>query len=152
MALSTTFPIKRALVRLVRDSAPLKAALVGGIHQRLSPRKVRFPYLVYSEVSAPFVSDWGAGGDNGRREIDALYDLDIYDVDSSRAESLLEQLDGLLNGPGAASALAVEGQTVLLVETRAKTPMGPDRDAVGRRIDRVGITVHIQTDQPIPAV
>lgn len=151
MALSTTFPIKRAIVRRVRDTAPLKAAFVGGIHERLSPRKVRFPYLVYSEVSAPFVGDWGATGDGGRREIDALFDLDIYDVDSSRAETLLEQLDALFNGPSAASALAVEGQNVLLVETRAKTPMGPDRDAIGRRIDRQGITVHIQTDQPIPA-
>ena len=53
MALSTTFQMKQALVRLLRSNGSLVSAAIGGFHQGVAPQKVKYPFVVYSFVSAP---------------------------------------------------------------------------------------------------
>lgn len=152
MALTTTRPIKNGIVRLVRSSPELKAALVGGIHQRVGPRRLRYPFLVYSEVSAPFVYDWGGDGDYGKATIHGLYDISVFALNPVEAENLDSLVNALFSDPFAAENLQafIVGQTVLFCRRTVSMPTGPDRDDEGRRIVQIGGTYAIWTVQPVP--
>lgn len=153
MALTTTDRLKNGLVRRVRSVGELRTALVGGVHQNTASRRVRYPFLTYSEVSAPFIQDWGGSDNGGTREIRWLVDLTIWALNPVQAENLLLLLDGAFSGQRADKELQpfVVGQTVTLCRaTGVRPPTGPERDDEGRRVFDRGITVEIWSTQPIP--
>jgi hypothetical protein len=147
----TTGPIKRGLVRMTRNNGTLKAAFVGGIHERLAPRKAPYPFMVFSEVSAPLEFDWGTATDGGHVEIHSLWDLTVYSLKKAEAQNLDKLLAGLFSSTSAAEDLGVfiPGQTVLLCRRTSSTPTGPGRDDEGQYLDQIGGTYEIWTDQPL---
>lgn len=145
-----TGPIKRGIVRLARSSGPLMTGLVGGIHQKLASRVVVYPYLVYAEVSAPFIRDWGTTATEGSREIRALYDLTVYATNPVEAENLDQLIDTLFDGADLELDPLVDGQRVTYCARVATLPGGgPDRDDEGKYMATVGGTYEIWTEQPI---
>jgi hypothetical protein len=136
---TTSAAIKRGVVRHARASAPLKAALIGGIHEMLAPEKVRYPFMVYDVVVAPYSDLWGS------RVITALVDLSIYaenGVDANNADQLvLDAFDG--------KAVVVDGQTTLICRRIGDIPGGPDVDSEGKKIYHAGGQYELWTDQPL---
>lgn len=150
MSLTGTAPIKRGIVRRARSSGPLRAALVGGIHQRLAPSKIAYPFLVYTEAAAPFTRDWGTGVNLGTREIRALYDLTIYAKNAVEAENLDQLIDNLLDGADRELDPLVDGQRVTYCARVGTIPGGgPEVDDEGKYYVSIGGTYEIWTEQPI---
>ena len=142
-------PIKRAIVRRARtgNGGALNAALVGGIHQGLAPRKIAYPFMVWDEVDAPFTRDWGSN-DGPMREIRALYDVTIYASNPVVAENLGQLVDALYNDAETAMDALVDGQRVFNCTVLGPRPdNGPDRDDTGAYFVRIGHTVEIWTVQ-----
>lgn len=135
--LSTTAPIKRALVVRLRTNATLKAALVGGIHESFSPEKVEYPFLTYQLIYSPIRRVWGS------QQYLSGFDIKIYSGDSVQANNL----DALILTTLDDAALAVDGQTTLLCHRVADISI-PDVDEEGRKIYVVGGTYEVWTDQP----
>lgn len=147
MAFTSTGPIKRGVVRRIRSDATLSAALVGGIHQRLAPRKIAYPFLVYDEVSAPMIDDWGTT-EAGGREIRALYDLTVYATNTVEAENLGQLVHDLFDGADIELDPLVDGQRVTLCRIASTLPdNGPERDDTGAYYAQIGHTVEIWTQQ-----
>lgn len=143
-----TGPIKRAVVLRTRSDVTLAADLVGGIHQRLAPRKIVYPFLRYAEVSAPFIRDWGTEAGGGR-EIRALYDLTIFATNPVQAENLLQRVDALFSDEESALDQLVDGQRVTLCSVIGTIPgNGPERDDTGAYFAQMGLTLEIWTTQP----
>lgn len=139
MVVTTSAPIKRALVQALRASGPLVAAINGGIHETIAPRKVKYPFVTYDLVSSPYEYDWTGV------MIEAMFDVSIFaenPVDANNVDALVA---AALNE----AALAVSGQTTLLCRRVADMPTGPDVDAEGHRIYQVGGTYSVWTDQPL---
>lgn len=142
-----TGPIKRGVVRRARSDVTLAAALTGGFHQRLAPRKIVYPFLVYDEVSAPFIQDWGNADGKGR-EIHALYDITIYAKNAVEAENLGQLVDALFTDAESELDQLVDGQKVINCSVISTLPdNGPERDDTGAYYARVGHTVEIWTEQ-----
>ncbi len=149
MALTNTGPIKRGIVRLLRSSAPIVSPLRGGIHERLSSRQVRYPYLIYSQVAAPVIWDSGPASGDGTRELRTLFDISVLATNQVDAENIDELIDQLFSGHAADLDGHVDGQTVYHCERIADMPTGPDRDDEGRFYVQKGGTYEIWTTQPI---
>jgi hypothetical protein len=137
MATSTVAPVKRAVVQKLRASSPLVAAIVGGIHEAIAPRKVKYPFIVYQIVASSYEYDWTG------MQIHALMDVSTYAVNPVDANNIDALIAGALND----AALTVDGQTSLLCRRVGDLPTGPDVDAEGKRIYQVGGTYSIWTDQ-----
>jgi len=138
MATSTSAHIKRAIVQSLRANAPLVAAIRGGIHETLAPRKVRYPFVVYDLISAPYSYTWGSS------EIKARFDVFVFAENPVEANNLDALVCGALND----AELSVDGQATLLCRRVADMPTGPDVDAEGKRIYQIGGTYSIWTTQP----
>ena len=151
MAPTTTAPIKNGIVRRLRSSTDLRTAIKGGIHERLAPKRVRYPFIVFSEAAAPMEYTWGSEADGGTREIHALYDISVFSLHKVEAQNLDSLIDGLFSGPSADLDLdeVVVGQHVILCRRTANMPTGPDRDDEGRRIVQFGGQYEIWTSQPM---
>jgi len=149
MALTNTGPIKRGIVRLLRTSVPITGPLRGGIHERLSSRQVRYPYLIYSQVAAPIITDSGGTNSDGTREIRALFDISVLATNQVDAENIDELIDQLFTDQQDALDGLVDGQTVYYCQRIADMPTGPDRDSEGRFYVQKGGTYEIWTTQPI---
>ena len=139
MATTTVAPVKRAVVQKLRASSPLVAAIVGGIHEAVAPRKVRYPFIVYQIVASSYEYDWTG------MQIHALMDVSTYAVNPVDANNIDALIAGALND----AALTVDGQTSLLCRRVGDLPTGPDVDSEGTRIYRVGGTYSIWTDQSL---
>lgn len=137
MVTTTAAPIKRAVVQKLRASAPLVAAIRGGIHESIAPRKVRYPFIVYQLVSAPYAYQFDG------MQIHALVDVTTYAVNPVDANNI----DALISGALDEAELTVDGQTLMLCRRTADLPTGPDTDASGRRVYQVGGSYSIWTDQ-----
>lgn len=147
MAFLSTGPIKRGVVRRIRSDVALANALVGGIHQRLAPRKIEYPFLVYDEVSAPMLDDSGTGPGGGR-EIRALYDVTVFATNPVEAENLGQRVYTLFDGADIELDSLVDGQRVTLCRIAATLPdNGPERDDTGAYYAQIGHTVEIWTQQ-----
>jgi hypothetical protein len=137
MPITSSAPIKRALVQHLRASAPLTTALVGGIHEGFAPQKAKYPVLTYSMVVDPYAFTWGSVLHT------AIFDVFVFSnnsVDANNADTLvLQQLDG--------AALSVAGQSTLICH-RIADLSSPDVDEEGRKVYMVGGTYEIWTDQP----
>jgi hypothetical protein len=138
MATSTSAPINRALVRQLRGSAPLMTVIVGGIHEKVAPRKVKYPFVTYGKVSAPYDYAWGM------LTIEAVFDVFAWAENPVDARNVDQLVANALND----AALSVDGQTLLLCRRVADVEGDPDIDARGRRIYQIGGTYGIQTYQP----
>lgn len=145
-----TGPIKRGLVRRLRSSNELVTSLVGGIHQRAVQGKVRYPHVIYLEVSSPITRIWGGNGDKGTREIKSLWQIEARALNAVDAENIDQLIDNLFEDGESALDQLIDGQTVKSCGRVSSIPDGgPDRDLEGRRYYRVGGTYEILTDQPI---
>ena len=136
---STSAPIKRGLVRHARANAPLKAALIGGIHEGFAPEKVRYPFMVYNVIAAPYGDLWGS------RVIVAIVDMSAFaenGVDAGNVDQLIcDAFDG--------SQFTVDGQSTLICRRTSDLPGGPEIDSEGKRIYRIGGSYEIWTDQSL---
>ena len=136
---TTSTAIKRGVVRHARSDVPLKTAIVGGIHEGFAPEKVRYPFMVYNLVVAPYADLWGS------RVIVALVDMLSFaenGVDASNVDQLiLNAFDG--------AQLSVDGQTTLICRRVADIPGGPDTDSEGKKIYQIGGSYEIWTDQSL---
>ena len=139
MATTTVAPVKRAVVQKLRASSPLVAAIVGGIHEAVAPRKVKYPFIVYQIVASSYEYDWTG------MQIHALMDVSTYAVNPVDANNIDALIAGALND----AALTVDGQTSLLCRRVGDLPTGPDVDSEGKRIYQVGGTYSIWTDQSL---
>jgi hypothetical protein len=134
--MSTVAPTKRALVQAMRAHAPLVAAIAGGIHEAIAPRKVKYPFVVYQMVSAPHEHQFDGA------QIHATFDISTYaenPVDANNVDALVDAAVG-------DTTLVIAGQTNMLCHRVAELPMGPDVDSEGRRIYQVGGSYDVWTD------
>jgi len=138
MAVTTTGAIKRALVRQLRADAGIGAAITGGIHEGIAPRKVKYPFITYSMVTAPYEYGWSSD-----LEIRSMWDVFAFAENPVEAHNLDSLIANALNE----APLDVDGQTVLYCRRVAEPPTGPDIDADGRRIYQVGGTYMVWTNQ-----
>lgn len=134
----TPLPIKRALVRRLRQTAPVMSAVSGGIHQGFAPEKARYDFITYTVVTAPQDRTWGSIGQR------ALVDVFAWSENGVQAENL----DALIAETLEDAPLDLGGQNQLLCQRVGATPTGPTTDARGRRIYQIGSTYAIWTDQP----
>jgi hypothetical protein len=127
---TSSAPIKRAIVQKLRASPSLMAAIAGGIHEGIAPRKVRYPFIVYQLISAPYDYDWTGV------ILKAAFDVSVYAVNPVDANNIDALIAGALND----AELTVDGQDSML-------PTGPDLDSEGKRIYQVGGTYSVWTRQ-----
>jgi hypothetical protein len=128
MTLVTISPVKRAVVQKLRASPSLVAAIVGGIHEGIAPRKIRYPFIVYQLVAAPYSYQWGGV------IIESFFDVTVYaenPVDANNIDALITEA---LNE----AELVMDEQDSMLCRRVADLPTGPDVDGQGTRIYQVG--------------
>lgn len=135
--MSTSAPIKRAIVQKLRATPALVAAIAGGIHEGIAPRKVEYPFIVYQLVSSPYAYDWSGA------MLQTTFDVSVFAVNPVEANNL----DALITGALNEAVLNVDGQTNLLCRRIADLPTGPDVDAAGRRVYQIGGSYAIWTEQ-----
>jgi hypothetical protein len=137
MALSTTAPIKQAIVQKLRADTTFYNQLLGGIHEGFAPSKVKYPFMTYQLVYDPIAYTWGS-----MLHL-AGFDLRIYHTDSVAANNLDALVLTTLND----AALSVSGQSTLYAR-RVADLSSPDVDDEGRKVYMVGGTYEVWTDQP----
>jgi len=135
---TSSAPIKRAIVQKLRASPALVAAIAGGIHEGIAPRKVRYPFLTYQLVAAPYSYTWSA-----------MFLMVTIDV-SVFAENPVDanNIDALIAAALNEAVLAMDEQNSMLCRRVADLPTGPDIDSEGKRIYQVGGSYSIWTEQP----
>ncbi len=138
MALVTSAPVKRAIVQTLRASPALVAAIAGGIHEGIAPRKVRYPFIAYQLVAAPYNRQWGGA------ILEATFDVSVFAENPVDANNI----DALVSAALDEAELVMDEQDSMLCRRVADLPTGPDIDAEGRRIYQVGGTYSVWTDQP----
>lgn len=139
MTTTSAAPVKRAIVQALRASPSLTAAIAGGIHEGVAPRKVRYPFITYQLVAAPYVYDWG------KAMIQAMFDVSVFAENPVDANNIDALIADALNE----AVLSVDGQTNLLCRRVADLPTGPDIDSEGKRIYQVGGSYSVWTDQSL---
>lgn len=139
MVTGTSGPIKRAIVQKLRASGPLVAAIAGGIHESIAPRKVKYPFLVYQLVAANYTYQWDGMQNHVLCDITTWAEnpVDANNVDALVAAALNE------------AALAVAGQVTLLCRRISDTPTGQEIDSTGKRVYQIGGSYEIWTDQSL---
>jgi hypothetical protein len=139
MTLVTVAPVKRAIVQTLRASPALVSAIVGGIHEGIAPRKVRYPFVVYQLVAAPYNRQWGGV------IIEAMFDVSVYAENPVDANNI----DALITAALNEAVLVMDEQDSMLCHRVADLPTGPDLDSGGKRIYRVGGTYSIWAHQTL---
>jgi hypothetical protein len=139
MAIASVAPVKRAIVQALRASPPLVAAIAGGIHEGIAPRKVRYPFIVYQLVSAPYSYTWDSV------LIPSLFD--IYNFAENPVDA--NNIDALIGAALNEAVLNVDGQDSLLCRRVSDLPTGPDTDSEGKRIYQVGGSYSVWTHQAV---
>lgn len=136
-ALSTTAPVKRALVQTLRANSQIVATAVGGIHQAVAPAKARYPFVTYRFVSAPRDYQWDG--------MQIYATVDVFGFATNPVDA--ENLDGLVARTLQDATLVVDGQALLYCRRTADISLDPDVDARGRRVFQIGGTYRIITSQ-----
>jgi len=124
----TSAPVKRALVQKLRASPSLVAAIAGGIHEGIAPRKVRYPFVTYQLVSAVYHRQWGGV------ILETIFDVVVYAVNPVDANNI----DALITTALDEAVLVMDEQDSMLCRRVADLPTGPDTDSQGKRIYQVG--------------
>lgn len=138
MTLTTSAPIKQAIVQKLRANTSLHGQLVGGIHEGFAPSKVKYPCLIYQLIYDPLTYTWGSMLHM------AGFDLKIFHTDSVAANNL----DALVLTTMNDASLSVTGQTTLFARRVADLSF-PDVDDEGKKVYMVGGTYEVWTDQPL---
>lgn len=137
LPLSSTAPIKRALVSFLRTSTALKAAVRGEIHEGFAPAKADYPFLTYQLIYAPIRRQWDA------QQYIAGFDIRVFSSESVEANNIDTLVLTVLDD----ASLDVDGQSTLLCH-RITDFASQDVDDEGRKIYMVGGTYEVWTDQP----
>jgi len=133
--LTTSFPIKRALVQTMRAYTPLKAA-ISGVFEGVAPEKVKYPFVVYNLVAAPYEWDWTGV------MLETAFDIWAFSPNSVEANNI----DALVVQAVHDVDLPVDGQTTLICR-RVSDLSSDDVDEEGKKVYQVGGTYLIWTDQ-----
>lgn len=139
MATASSAPVKRAMVQALRADTPFTDSIVGGIHEGLAPRKVRYPFVVYQLVSS--VYDYTQTSVMLRM----TFDWSVFAENPVDANNIDALMSAVLNE----AELSVDEQTNLLCRRVADLPTGPDTDSEGKRIYQVGGTYSVWTNQTL---
>ncbi len=139
MALVTSAPVKRAIVQTLRASPALVAAIAGGIHEGIAPRKVRYPFVVYQLIAAPYSYQWGGA------IIEATFDVSVYAENPVDANNI----DALITAALDEAVLNMDEQDSMLCRRVADLPTGPDIDSEGKRIYQVGGSYSVWAHQEL---
>lgn len=137
--LVTSAPVKRAIVQTLRASGPLMAAIAGGVHEAVAPRKVRYPFIVYQLVAAPYTYQWGGV------ILETMFDVSVYAENPVDANNI----DALITTALNEAVLVMDEQDNMLCRRVADLPTGPDTDREGRRIYQVGGTYSVWAHQTL---
>ena len=136
---ATSAPVKRALVQRLRAFPSLVAAIRGGIHEGIAPRKVRYPFIVYQLVSAPYRRQWGGV------ILETLFDVSVFAENPVDANNI----DALISTALDEAVLVMDEQDSMLCRRVAVLPTGPDTDSEGKRIYQVGGTYSVWAHQTL---
>ncbi len=136
MTLSTSAPIKRAIVAKLRSNATLRSALAGGMHEGFAPEKVPYPVLTYQLVYDPLAYTWGSMMHM------AGFDINVWHTSSVDANNI----DALVFNTLEDASLSVDGQTTLICR-RVADLSSQDVDEEGKKLYMVGGTYEVWTDQ-----
>lgn len=139
MTLVTSAPVKRAVVQALRASPSLVAAIAGGIHEGIAPRKVRYPFIVYQLVAAPYSRQWGGV------ILETMFDVMVFAENPVDANNI----DALITAALNEAVLTMDEQDNMLCHRVADLPTGPDVDGEGKRIYQVGGTYSIWAHQSL---
>lgn len=137
-AAPTSGPLKKVLVRTMRENVPIATAAVGGIHEGFNNSdEISYPYITYQLVSAPIVRAWGSA------MLMAAFDIVVRGTDPVGVNSLDTLITALLDG----SSLAVPGLYTLIVQREEELPLPPERDAEGKKLYQNGATYSFWVDK-----
>jgi hypothetical protein len=136
---ATAAPVKRAIVQTLRASAPLMAAIAGGIHEAIAPRKVRYPFISYQLVASPYSYQWGGV------ILETMFDVSVFAENPVDANNI----DALITTALNEAVLVMDEQDSMLCRRIADLPTGPDTDGEGRRIYQVGGTYSVWAHQSL---
>lgn len=135
-ALTTTAPIKQALVRWLRATPNWSTTVIGGLHQNPAPVKTKYPFASYSFV--PSTRDYQFDG----MQINVPVDVFAFAENSVDAENI----DSLIAARLQDAQITVTGQVLLYCRRIADVSL-PQDDNRGRRIYQIGGTYLLMTDQ-----
>jgi hypothetical protein len=135
--MTSVAPIKRAVVQTLRASPSLVSAIAGGIHEGIAPRKVKYPFIVYQLIAAPYAYDWSGV------MIQTVFDVSVFAENPVDANNI----DALIGSALNEAVLNVDGQSSMLCRRVADLPTGPDIDGEGKRIYQVGGSYSVWTNQ-----
>jgi len=135
----TSAPVKRALVQKLRASPSLVAAIAGGIHEGIAPRKVRYPFIVYQLIAASYNRQWGGV------IIEATFDVSVYAENPVDANNI----DALITTALDEAVLVMDEQDSMLCRRVSDLPTGPDIDSEGKRIYQVGGSYSVWAHQTL---
>jgi len=143
MTLTTTAPIKQALVATLRANTTFRAA-VSGIHEGIAPRKVDYPFATYDFLPTQYNYD-----SSGLMFLTAV-DVFIFSRNSVEANNLDGLVFTILQDSDLLSVLGsgVTEQTTLICH-RVADISSDDVDEEGKKVYQVGGTYAIWTDQPL---
>jgi hypothetical protein len=137
-ALTTTAPIKQALVRWLRGTTNWGTVVVGGLHQSVAPTKTKYPFVTYNFV--PSTRDYQWDG----MQIDVPVDIFAFAENPVDAENI----DSLIAARLQDAQITVNGQVLMYCRRIADVSLLQD-DARGRRIYQIGGSYRLITDQHI---
>lgn len=140
MGVPTIGPIKKAVVKALRDNATLKAAVSNEIHEGISPREVSFPYCIYDIVWTVRSYDWSASSMLCGLEVWILSDeqVEAHNLDALVIEALQDKvLD-----------VSASGLTTLYCRRISDASMA-DIDDAGEKFYQVGGTFEILVDKAL---
>lgn len=137
---STTGPIKQALVQKMRADSAIKAAAKGGFHEGLNASdKITYPYVVYQLVFAPLDREWGSV------TMVSGFDVVVFSPDPVEADSL----DALLIAALDNQPLSTSGLTTFAVTREEELALPPELDDEGRKVYVRGGHYTVWTDQKL---
>jgi hypothetical protein len=136
--MTTSAPIKRAIVQKLRASPSLVSAIAGGIHEGIAPRRVRYPFITYQLVAAPYSYTWSG------TFLMTTFDVSVYAENPVDANNI----DALITTALNEAVLVMDEQSSMLCRRVSDLPTGPDIDSEGKRIYQVGGSYSIWTEQP----
>jgi hypothetical protein len=135
MVASTSAPIKRAFVQLLRGNATLKAS-VTGFHEGFAPLVAEYPHVVFQLIDPTYSYPWGSS------MIYLEVDVKAWSKNSVEADNLDALIAATLND----ASLAVDGQSTLICH-RVRDLIDQDVDEEGNKIYMTGGSYEVITDQ-----
>lgn len=149
MTVSTSLPVKVAIVRALRSSDSLSQGIAVArendpdkpgkwLHEGFAPEKTPYPFVTYQQIYGPRIYTWGSV------MLRAGFDVKVYSENSVEADNLFALVAIELDE----AELPIAGQSTLICR-RIADLSSPDVDEEGKKIYWVGATYEVITDQPL---